>query len=112
MFTTRIAKIAATAVASTAFGLAAFAGTGTASAGSIDDQFITNITGEGISFTSESAAIREARTVCTYLSAGQTGVDLVGEIQSNSDLTTDQAAAFVVEATYAYCPSLKGQLQA
>jgi hypothetical protein len=43
LFTDRIVNIATTALAAGAFGLAALAGAATASAGSIDDEFLTNI---------------------------------------------------------------------
>lgn len=66
MFAThRVATFAATAIAATGLGLAAFAGAGT---------------------------------------AGADPLDLGDEILANTDLTTHQAAVFVVESVFNYCP--------
>ncbi|MET0473197.1 MAG: DUF732 domain-containing protein [Mycobacterium sp.] len=113
MFTSnRIAKIAASTVAAGAFGLAALAGTATASASSFDDEFLTNISAEGITFDSASGAITAGKQVCGYLANGATGVDVGQDILDETDLTSHQAAVFVVEATYAYCPGYTERITA
>lgn len=112
MFTNRIANIATTAIAAGAFGLAALAGAATASASSIDDQFLTNIDAEGITFDSVKAAVQDGHLVCSYLADGDTGLDIAGDIMDNTDLTAHQAAVFVVEAASAYCPGFMDQVTA
>ena len=112
MFTNRIANITATALAASAFGLAAFAGTATAWGSSIDDQFLTNIDAEGITFDSAKEAVQDGHLVCSYLAGGKTGVGIGGEIMDNTDLTAHQAAVFVVEAASAYCPGYLDQMAA
>jgi hypothetical protein len=44
------------------------------------------------------------------LAAGKTGTDVATEVLSQTDLTTKQAASFVVGAIKAYCPQLSSQL--
>jgi len=64
----------------------------------------------GVSFTSPQAAVREGNQVCSDLSSGKTGADIANEVKSQTDLTSKQAAYFVVYATKTYCPELSGQL--
>jgi hypothetical protein len=111
MFSTRIATFT-TAIAAGAFGLAAFAGAATASAGSADSEFLKNISAEGITFDSTKTAIQAGQLVCSYLAGGQTGADVGQDIMSDTDLSAHQAAVFVVEATYAYCPKFIPQMSA
>jgi hypothetical protein len=106
----RFATVAVSAVAAATFGLAAVAGAATASAGNADDAFLKNIAAENISFDSAKGAISDAHLVCEYLADGKTGTDIGGEIMDNSDLNAHQAAVFVVEAAYAYCPGSIGHL--
>lgn len=108
----RLATAALSAVAAATFGLAAFAGAGTASASGVDAEFLRNIAAEGIAFNSASGAIEDARLVCDYLADGRTGTDIGAEIMDNSDLTSNQAAAFVVEAAFSYCPGYVDQVLA
>jgi uncharacterized protein DUF732 len=112
LFTNRIANFATTALAAGAFGLAAFAGTPTAWGSSIDDQFLTNIDAEGITFDSAKAAVQDGHLVCSYLAGGKTGAGIGGDIMDNTDLTAHQAAVFVVEAANAYCPGFLDQVTA
>jgi hypothetical protein len=112
MFSTRIATYATTAVAAGAFGLAAFAGAATASASSSDSDFLTNISAEGITFDSAKGAIQAGQQVCSYLASGKSGTDVGTEIMSDTDLSAHQAAVFVVESTYAYCPKYVTQITA
>jgi hypothetical protein len=46
--------------------LAALAAAATASASSVDDEFLTNIDAEGIAFDSAKAAVQDAHLVCGY----------------------------------------------
>lgn len=98
----RVAIAAVSAIAAAAFGVAALAGTATAN--SVDDDFLATIAAEDIAFGSAAGAIEDAHLVCDYLADGRTGSDIGAEIMDNSDLTSKQAAAFVVEAAFSYCP--------
>ena len=106
MFATlRVTKFAATAIAVTGLGLAAFAGAGTANAFySVDDEFLSAISDEGISYDSAGTAVSNAHYVCGSIDDGADPLDLGDEILANTDLTTHQAAVFVVESVFNYCP--------
>jgi hypothetical protein len=105
-------RISTTAVATAAFGLAAFAGSATASANAVDDEFLTNIDKAGIVFDSNRAAFQDAQKVCSNLASGRSGVDIAQDILNSTDLTKHQAAVFVVESTYAYCPGYTDRINA
>jgi hypothetical protein len=49
-------------------------------------------------------AVSNAKYVCGALDDGADPLDLGHEILSNTDLSTHQAAVFVVESVYNYCP--------
>lgn len=101
----RFTKFAGTALAAGALGLAAVATAGTAGAlSSSDDTFLREITAEGIAFDSKREVISVAHDVCFALDDGADPVDLGMEILEGTDLTTDQAALFVVSAVDNYCP--------
>jgi Protein of unknown function (DUF732) len=103
--TNRVTTFAVTAVAATGFGLAALVGAGTASAfTSVDDEFLAAISAEGISYDSSRVAVSNAQYVCGAIDDGADPIDLGDEILSNTDLTTHQAAVFVVESVFNYCP--------
>ncbi len=107
MFAThRVTKFAATAIAATGLGLAAFAGAGTAGAlSSTDDEFLSNISDEGIAYDSPRTAVSNARIrVRIAIDDGADPLDLGDEILANTDLTMHQAAVFVVESVFNYCP--------
>lgn len=110
MFSHRITTVASTAIGAAAIGLAAMAAAGTAGASTTDDAFITQMKSLDISFTSPQEAVKEGHQVCMELAAGKTGTDIAKEVLSQTDLTTKQAAFFVVDATKAYCPQLSAQL--
>ncbi|MGO9381959.1 MAG: DUF732 domain-containing protein [Mycobacterium sp.] len=110
MFSPRITTIAATAIGAAAVGLAAVAAAGTAGAGTTDETFIAQMTSLGINFTSPQEAVKEGHQVCSELAGGKTGTDVANEVLGQTDLTTKQAAYFVVDATTVYCPQLSGQL--
>jgi Protein of unknown function (DUF732) len=103
-------KFAGGAVIAAGLGLAAFAGAGTAAAATADDVFLADIRAEGIAYDSPRVAIENAQTVCSLLDTGADPVDVGNELLANTDLTTRQAAAFVVLSVGTYCPEYEGQL--
>ena len=109
MFSPRITAAVTTAIGAAAVGLAV-ATAGAAGASTTDDSFIDQMTSVGITFTSPQEAVKEGHQVCRELAAGKTGTDVATEVLSQTDLTTKQAAYFVVDATQAYCPQLSRQL--
>jgi hypothetical protein len=109
MFSPRITAAVTTAFGAAAVGLAV-ATAGAAGASTTDDAFIAQMTNVGITFTSPQEAVKEGHQVCRELAAGKTGTDVATEVLSQTDLTTKQAASFVVTATNAYCPQLSSQL--
>ncbi|MBI3227109.1 MAG: DUF732 domain-containing protein [Mycolicibacterium cosmeticum] len=105
-----LSTFARTAFVSTVLGLAAF-GSATVSVGTAhaitsqtDSAFLREIAAEGISYESASAVIGNAHQVCSELKAGASGTDIGVDILNNTDLTTRQAAAFVVTSIDYYCP--------
>ncbi|WP_099041092.1 DUF732 domain-containing protein [Mycobacterium neglectum] len=106
MFTRNgVTKFAGTALVAGALGLAAFTTAGTAGAmSSADDNFLTDISSEGIAYDSETEAISIAYDVCFALDDGVDPVDLGMELLDATDLTTDQAATFVVSSVANFCP--------
>ncbi|WP_083906427.1 DUF732 domain-containing protein [Mycobacterium sp. JS623] len=60
---------------------------------------------------SAKAAIQNAHYVCSALDEGADPADLGLEILNNTDLTTHQAAVFVVTAVNAYCPEYAGYFE-
>ncbi|ORW91998.1 hypothetical protein AWB92_00350 [Mycobacterium sp. IEC1808] len=103
MFAFRIAAAVATALVGAAVGLAV-ATAGVASAGTVDDAFITDIRGAGIGIDSPQAAIMDGYLVCVELNAGSSGPEIARQVLSETNLTTKQADYFVVVAAKAYCP--------
>jgi hypothetical protein len=95
-----------------ALAIAFIAGTGAASASTVDDQFLTTIDAEGITFDSARGAVQDAHLVCSYLADGETGTSIGGDIMDGTDLTAHQAAVFVVEAASSYCPGYLDQVTA
>lgn len=101
----RLTKFAGTAIVAGVLGLAAVAAAGIASAlSSVDDTFLTEISAEGITYDSPKDAIYVAHEVCFALDEGADPVDLGMEILDATDLTTDQAAVFVLASVGNYCP--------
>jgi hypothetical protein len=105
----RFTKFAGTALVTGALGLAAVGTAGAVS--STDDAFLTEITSEGISYDTPKAAISNAHYVCSALDDGADPVDLGQEILDNTDLTTHQAAVFVVASVDIYCPEYTGYFE-
>ncbi|HTI78345.1 MAG TPA: DUF732 domain-containing protein [Mycobacterium sp.] len=110
--TARLTKFAGTALVAGALGLAAVATAGTAGAvSSTDDSFLTEISSEGISYDSPKAAIQNAHAVCSALDNGADPVDVGQDILDNTDLTTHQAAVFVVNSVTTYCAEYTGYFE-
>ncbi|KAA1245157.1 DUF732 domain-containing protein [Mycobacterium simiae] len=95
-----------TAALTTAVGATA----GAAAATTADSAFISQLESVGVSFTSPQAAVQEGHQVCTELAAGASGTQIANEILSQTNLTSKQAAYFVVYATKDYCPQYASQL--
>lgn len=103
--THRLTKFAGTAIVAGALGLAAMATAGTAGAvTSTDNSFLDEISAEGIAYDSEGVAVSNALYVCGALDDGADPADIGNEILSNTDLTTRQAAVFVVASVGNFCP--------
>ncbi|WP_006247339.1 DUF732 domain-containing protein [Mycolicibacterium tusciae] len=100
-----VTKFAGTAIVAGSLGLAAFASTGTAAAmSSADDNFLSDLSAEGIAYDSPQGAIYAGHDVCVAIEGGADPVDLGMEIMDETDLTTDQVATFVVSAVGNFCP--------
>lgn len=110
MFAHRIRTIASTAIGAAAIGLATLATAGVAGASTVDEAFITQMSKVGVTFTSPAEAINNGQKVCQALASGESGVDIANEVVGQMNLTTSQAAHFVVNAAAAYCPQFGGQL--
>jgi uncharacterized protein DUF732 len=110
MFTHRIRTIASATIGAAAIGLVAVGTAGTAGASTADEAFISQMDKLGISFSSPAEAVREGHQVCRELAAGKSGTDVATEVLKQTNLTSHQAAYFVVDATHAYCPQLAPQL--
>lgn len=98
-----------TAVGAAAIGLAV-ATAGTAGANTKDEAFIAQMESIGVTFSSPQVATQQAQLVCKKLASGETGTEIAEEVLSQTNLTTKQAAYFVVDATKAYCPQYASQL--
>ena len=104
-----VTKFAGAAIIAGALGLAAFASAGTAAAlSSADDNFLADLSAEGIGYYSPRSAISVGHNVCVAFDDGADPVDLGMEIMSSTDLTTDQVATFVVSAVDNFCPEYGG----
>ena len=108
----RLATFAGTALVAGTFGLAAVATAGPAGAvSSTDNTFLTQITAEDISYDSAKGAIQNAHNVCSAFDSGASLVDVGHDILGHTDLSTHQAAAFVVIAVDTYCPKYNGYFE-
>ena len=104
----RLTTFIGTAAAASALGLAALASTGVASAGTVDDTFITVITDQGIKPPSTKEAIGVARDVCTVLDKGGDLVDAVSAVSEYTELEMEDSAFFVGASIATYCPEHEG----
>ena len=100
----RITTFVGTAAATAALGLAAFASTGVASAGTVDDTFITVITEQGIEPPSAKEAIGVAHDVCVVFDEGGDLLDAVSAVSDYTELGTEDSAFFVGASIATYCP--------
>lgn len=105
----RIIAAFTTAVGAAAIGLAV-ATAGTAGANTKDEAFIAQMESIGVTFSSPQVATQQAQLVCKKLASGEIGTEIAEEVLSQTNLTTKQAAYFVVDATKAYCPQYASQL--
>ncbi|MFX0574815.1 DUF732 domain-containing protein [Nocardia nepalensis] len=118
MFGHRLSRtIAGALIAATAgIGGVAVAATATAApsapSSTGDTRFLNLIQQEGIGFTSPAAAIGDAHQVCRAIAGGQTPVAVSNDILQKTDLTTRQAAVFVVASVDTYCPQYQKLLTA
>jgi Protein of unknown function (DUF732) len=78
----------------------------------VDRQFLTAIGHEGIGFSSPQGAIEDAHSVCQVLSNGSTGVQVLRQVVTQTNLTQHQATAFIADSVQAYCPDNQTQLTA
>ncbi len=106
MLSTAARTAVVTTLSGLALGLAALAAAGTANAitSQTDSAFLDEIAKEGITYDSAADVIGNARQVCSELKAGATGTEIGMDILAHTDLTTRQAAAFVVMSIDYYCP--------
>lgn len=72
-----------------------------------DSVYISTLNEYGIPYSSSAAAIATAHAVCTELSQGATGTQLMGVIVQNSSYTDVQAGAIVGASTGSYCSQYK-----
>lgn len=109
MFSHRLSTIASTMIGAAAIGIVAIGAAGTAGATTADVAFLAQMDKLGISFSSPADAIKDGHKVCQELASGKTGTDIATEVLQQTNLTSHQAAYFVVDATHAYCPQLAPQ---
>lgn len=100
----RITTFVGTAAATAALGLAAFASVGVASAGTVDDTFISVITEQGIEPPSAKEAIGVAHDVCVVFDNGGDLVDAVSAVSEYTELEMEDSAFFVGASVASYCP--------
>jgi hypothetical protein len=106
----RFTTFVGTAAATAALGLAAFASVGVASAGSVDDTFITVITDQGITPPSAKEAISVAHDVCVVIDEGGDLVDAVTTVSDYTELDMEDSAFFVGASVASYCPEHGGMI--
>lgn len=100
------------AAAMVAAGLAAFGGAATAHAQTPDEQFTNAMTKLGIPFSPEEDLSLVGHKVCDMLTTGLTGNPnpvpavrgVVQTLESNADITKQQAVGVMQASTYIYCP--------
>jgi hypothetical protein len=105
MFAHRFAaSVAGTALTAAALGLTALGLAGSAGASSVDDAFLAQLTADGITPPSASAAVGEAHAVCKALDQGYSSKDVINAVAQSTGLSTKGAKTFSVDAASAYCP--------
>lgn len=109
MFARRFtAAVAGTTVAS-GLGMAALIAAGSASAGSVDDAFLTQLEQDGITPPSAARAIKDAKSVCSALDNGYSADEVIDAVAESTGLSTNGANTFAVDAASAYCPEFVEQ---
>ena len=104
-----VTTFAGTAIVAGALGLAAFTTAGAAAAmSSADENFLADISAEGIAYDNPQGAVYAGHDVCIAIDDGADPLDLGMEIMDETDLTTDQVATFVVSAVDNFCPEYGG----
>lgn len=99
-------------VAMVAAGLAMSGGAATANAQTPDEQFVSAMTKMGIPFAPDEDLPAVGHKVCDMLTAGLTGNPnpvpavrgVVQTLESNTELTKQQAVGVMQASTYIYCP--------
>jgi hypothetical protein len=110
MFTRRFtAAIAGTTMAAAGLGMAAVIAAGPASAGSVDDAFLTQLEQDGITPPSAARAIKDAKAVCSALDNGHSADDVIDADAESTGLSAKGANTFAVDAALAYCPEFVEQ---
>jgi Protein of unknown function (DUF732) len=74
--------------------------------GGFDDAgFLATVRDAGITYSSSDRAIAFAKKVCGSMGNGESGPELVRDLQNNNPgLTTDHATLFVAISAKYYCP--------
>jgi hypothetical protein len=106
----RFARLAGTIVAGTALGVAALASAGTASASKVDDDFVALVQRQGLPIKSGPAVVRAAGVVCQSFADGESMSSIAKDIVSATALETRQAALFIVDSVFTYCPQYTSRL--
>ncbi|OBI92605.1 DUF732 domain-containing protein [Mycobacterium asiaticum] len=73
--------------------------------GGDDPGFLAALHGADIGYSNPAAAIGSAHAVCTCLSNGESGLELINDVKThNPAFNMDAAAQFAVIAAKYYCP--------
>jgi len=109
MFARRFtAAVAGTTIAA-GLGMAALIAAGPASAGSVDDAFLTQLEQDGITPPSAARAIKDAKSVCSALDNGYSADEVIDAVAESTGLSANGANTFAVDAASAYCPEFVEQ---
>ena len=103
----RLTRAAGLVLVAGTVGLAT-AGTSGAITSADDAAFLADIRYEGISYESATEVIANAHDVCAELDSGTGATDIGLDILEHTDVTTRQAAAFIVMSIGYYCPQHTG----
>lgn len=70
-----------------------------------DAAFLAALQNAGFTYSSPRQVITSAKAVCGFVSKGETGLQVVHDIEDqNPGMTMDNAARFAAIASNAYCP--------
>ena len=105
MFARRFtASIASATIAAAGLGMAALIAAGPASAGSVDDAFLTQLEQDGITPPSAARAVKDAKAVCSMLDDGYSADEVIDAVAESTGMNAEGANTFAVDAAMAYCP--------